>query len=153
MICFLYPPHCTPVYSISRCTPLEFVHLFYCMIYAVSSFLHSSLRCGTVTYFARRPRAPPPRTYKSLRATFRRPRQVLTTDTVDIAADAAAAAAQAEAAAAAVQAEEEAGDGAGARGSFVVGFEPPTGRCRLARELSATGVRFAKSESNSRAVL
>lgn len=83
------------------------------MICAVSTFLHSSLRSGTVTYFARRPRAPPPRTYKSLRATFRRPRQVLTTDTVDIAADAAAAAAQAEAAAAAVQAEEEGGEGRG----------------------------------------
>lgn len=40
-------------------------------------------------------RLPPPRTYESLRATFRRPQELVTTETVDIAA-AAAAAAEAE---------------------------------------------------------
>lgn len=40
-------------------------------------------------------RSPPPRTYESLRATFRRPQELVTTETVDIAA-AAAAAAEAE---------------------------------------------------------
>ena len=48
---------------------------------------------GTTT----RPRLPSPRTYESLRATFRRPQELVTTETVDIAAAAAAAAAEAEA--------------------------------------------------------